>query len=213
MGARTMRAILCLVFLGFATAASVVFRTVNASSGLFCPNASAFRTAHIREGFDASKLVGLWYEQGFEDPAQVGASCPWLNNTFHADTNEIEMSLHVHYGFIPFTLVERYTPVESDPSGNTNGMYSKTAEMPGGSLLKLPTAVVDATPHSSGGTYETMTLFSCTVGVQELVIATRDKTISTAQLEALKATARTQGVEFSDSDLTVVNQSSCDDSR
>merc|ERR1711907_408100 len=109
MGTQTMRLALALTtLLVGANAGALVFRKVNTSEvgspELFCPNASAYRTDHVLNHFDGAKTTGLWYEQAYEDPAQVGASCPYFpNNTYDPTTQIIEMSLKVKYGFIPFT--------------------------------------------------------------------------------------------------------------
>jgi hypothetical protein len=103
------------------------------------------RSARVASGFDKSALTGLWYEQAYIDVAQVGARCQTLNGTVRAD-GLLSVDFHVLYlgRLLPFTIVELYTP---DTSG-TRGVFVKQADEPGGSLLKLPTVVVDATPDT-----------------------------------------------------------------
>merc|ERR1711871_70193 len=138
-------------------------------TALGCPDLPPYRTDHVQNAFDPSKLTGVWYEQAYIDIAQVGASCPIFNNTYDSSSKVLDMSLSVKYlGGLPFTILERYTPTSTDPS--QRGLYNKNAAMPGGQLLTLATVFVDATPHT-GSTYETVTIYSCVVGVRELVIA------------------------------------------
>ena len=81
---------------------------------------------------------------------------------------------------MPFTIVEEYTPMAGQPSG----LFYKTAKMPGGSLLRLATVVVDA--DARNGTY---VLFSCLdlgplPAVTELVVASRARSLDDAALAA-----------------------------
>jgi len=155
-------------------------------------------------------LTGFFYEQAYTDIAQVGASCQTLNSTYDAETGGTSMDFAVKYlGGLPFTIVERYTPVNA----SVPGYYNKNAAMPGGSLLTLPTAVVDFTLSEDGSEYTSMTLFSCIapVGVAqvtEVIIATKTPSISAAELSQLEDTARSLGVQWS-GDLTTVDHSRC----
>jgi len=178
-----------------------------------CPDITKFRSKDIRNSFDPKKLEGKWYEQVYTDLAQVGASCQTLDVSYAQDTGEVSMDFAVKYGIIPFTITENYTPVPG--SLDVQGYYNKNAAMPGGSLLTLPTVVVDASESEDGSTYETMTLFSCAADphgiayVSELVFATRGKSISAAERSSLEATAHALGVPFKSSDLTLVDHSGC----
>jgi hypothetical protein len=125
-------------------------------------------------------------------------------------------------GKIPFTIVEQYTP---SADGTIPGLYDKVALPPTSSDenngqhrrrldLVLPTVVVDATSSVDGDApYETMTLYSCVevgpTAVVELIFASKNESLSTADLQALEATARAAGVVWNDSDLNLVDQSGC----
>jgi len=192
-----------------------------------CPNMTAFRSRTIIDSFDPAKLNGLWYEQAYIDVAQIGATCQTLNSTFvphehdwslpspsssSRDTinGNVVMAFKVNYGKIPFTITELYT--QNQPPAN--GSYTKTAEVPGGKLLKLDTVFVDATLSADGTTYDTVTIASCiapldAAEVRELIFATRIPTASNATLAAMEATARGLGIEFSTSQLRLVTRNGC----
>ena len=93
-----------------------------------------------------------------------------------------------------------------EPSAFQGG-YTKHAAMPGGSLLQLPTVVVDVTD-------EAITLFACVdvplVGhVPELVVATRARVPSSDVVEQQIALASSLGVPFDRADVKAVDHSSC----
>ena len=90
---------------------------------------------------------------------------------------------------VPFTIVEQYTPLNA----SIRGYFNKNAKMPGGSLLNLPTVVVDVTA-------DTMILYSCisplhAAKVNELVLASKSKAIDDPTLDRMKATARSAGID------------------
>merc|ERR1719356_78431 len=95
------------------------------------------------------------------DPAQVGASCQTLGTSFNAATGSISTNFSVLYGPAPFTIVENYDQHDQ----NVKGVFSKHVEVPfgipGGSLIRLPTAVVDAQLASDASRYESVVLHSC----------------------------------------------------
>merc|ERR1712032_1043605 len=163
-----------------------------------CPSLNPLRSDFVQQSFDPSKLDGFWYEHAFIDIAQLGASCQTLNSTYDSASGKISMDFRVKYigELIPFTINEVYTPVLA----KVPGQYIKQANMPGGSLLQLPTVVVDV---NDGGDdkYDAMTLYSCLdrIGpisdpwgnhIDELVFATRQPTIDGATLDAMKEKAR-----------------------
>ena len=116
---------------------------------------------------------------------------------------------------VPFTIIENYSP-----KANLTGYYTKKAKMPGSSLLTLPTVVVDVIPSSSDGSgpYEAMTLYSCinplhAAQVNELVFASRSRTIDDATLDSMKSVAQAAGVTWDDAKLKRVDHSKCKDAR
>ena len=64
----------------------------------------------------------------------------------------------------PFTIKEHYE------SKGVTGVYRKYVSIPGGfpggSLIGMPTAVVDIIPNGSGTKYDAMILYSCVLFVQ-----------------------------------------------
>jgi hypothetical protein len=155
---------------------SILALAVVAAASAACPDLTQFRTDAIKTSFDPAMLVGFWYEQAYTDIAQAGSSCQTLNTTYvdpsaAKDPGMLSMDFKVKYGPLPFTIVEQYRPQDA----TTKGWYKKKADMPGGGLIVLPTVVVDATLSADKTQYDTMTLYSCDVGVTELVFATRVK--------------------------------------
>ena len=194
---------LLALVVGFADAASLGFAD---AASLFsgCPDLDSFRTPSIAAGFDPHTIDGFWYEQAYSDPAQVGSTCQTLNSTASAD-GSFSMAFRVLYigKHIPFTINEAYTPTGKGP-----GLFSKRAEMPGGKLLELATVVVATEPS--------LILFSCLKeplipAVTEIVIATRDKQVDDAVVQAALALAAKQGVPgASNSSTKRVSHSGCD---
>ena len=191
-----------LGLLAFADAASLGFAD---AASLFsgCPDLDSFRTPAIAAGFDPHAIDGYWYEQAYSDPAQVGSTCQTLNSTASSD-GSFSMAFRVIYvGKLPFTINEAYTPTGKGP-----GLFSKRAEMPGGKLLELATVVVATEPS--------LILFSCLKeplipAVTEIVIATRDKQVDDAVVQAALALAAKQGIPgASNSSTKRVSHSGCD---
>ena len=91
---------------------------------------ATLRSRNVLHNFTSTQLGGFWYEQAFSDIAQAGATCPTLNATHHTD-GEVSMQLAVKYGKVPFEITELYQPSEFI------GGFIKTAQVPGGSLLKV----------------------------------------------------------------------------
>ena len=179
-----------------------------------CPDLPAQRTGAVISSFDPARLGGLWYEHEFKDVAQIGSRCQTLNASYALGSGVVTMAFAVDYGKVPFTINEVYAPATVSKTNATRiaGFYTKTAQVPGGSLLTLPTVVVDVgAPAAVGGRYTTMTLSTCTVklgiAVHELVLATRSRARDDARLAAMVATATKQGVDTSD--LRQSNWSAC----
>uniref|UniRef100_A0A7S4VZT9 Lipocalin/cytosolic fatty-acid binding domain-containing protein n=1 Tax=Alexandrium monilatum TaxID=311494 RepID=A0A7S4VZT9_9DINO len=182
---------------------------VPAVAGCSTKDVAAMRSDAVKDGFDPAAFEGFWYEHAYIDPAQVGASCQTLNATLNPATGEVATDFSVRYGAVPFTIKEFYDPV--DPA--TRGVYNKHVQIPfnipGGSLIQLPTAVVDVQRSSDGSRYETMILYSCLALVSEVVIATRGPTLERESLQVLLQTAKERGVPFKESGVSTVDRSSC----
>eukprot|EP00038_Savillea_parva_P017356 m.228026 g.228026 ORF g.228026 m.228026 type:complete len:216 (-) comp37417_c0_seq1:202-849(-) len=184
-----------------------------------CPALPPMRTERVVDAFNASGLAGLWYEWAYADPAQVGSSCQTLNGTV-LPTGVVNMAFSVRYNTVPFTIVEVYTPstqISREGAGHqdtnsTKGLYIKRVKAPGSQLLELPTVFVDFTPSLSGGLYDTITIYSCTVKlgitVHEVVFAGRTpQPPNNTVLESMEQTARGQGVVWDS--LHIVNRTHC----
>ena len=166
----------------------VVFTETFAAS---CPDVTKYRSANVLQNFDPSKLSGLWYEQGYLDVAQIGASCPVLNNTI-INSTFLTMDLSVKYLVLPFSIKEMFFRT------NETGYYIKQADMPGSSLLKIPTVVVDFTEKD--GVYESLTLYGCLaplgIVTEEIVFATRERYPPAGLYPSMVTTARSIGISF-----------------
>merc|ERR1711920_1006216 len=157
-------------------------------------------------------MRGLWYEHGYHDIAQVGASCQTLNGTFDSSTGTLHTDFAVIYGLLPFTIEEIYEPHDGKSSLAT-GVFRKSVKapfnLPGGHLVGLPTSIVKATVSADKSQYETVVMYSCVpvLGVEEIVIATRNRSITddayNAVIEAIKAKG------LSTSGLKRVNWNTC----
>lgn len=139
------------------------------------------------------------YEAAQIDVAQIGATCQTLNVS--GTPSGLSAAFRVDYGPVPFTITEIYT------AATFQGGFTKHAKMPGGSLLQLPSVVVDVTPS-------TLILFSCVdaplVGdVAELVLATRSPQPSPAAVHRELQLAKALGVPFSAADVKSVDHSKC----
>jgi len=175
---------------------------------------ASLRSEAVKSSFDPSLMGGLWYEHRYIDPAQAFASCQTLNTTIGEEggSKTLVVDFSVRYGAVPFTIREIYTPTEPP----VKGIFKKNVDKPGGSLLTLPTAVVAALPHPSGGRqYVAAALYSCLdvslLGrrVDEVVFMTRSPNPDAAALAELQRVAEKVGVPFSPADLRQVDHSAC----
>lgn len=183
---------------------------------LLCTSSSAdcsfdavaeLRSDRVKNGFDPAKLDGMWYEQLYSDFAQVGASCQELE--FRHDVGRLESNFSVLYHGGPFTIKEHYE------SKGVTGVYRKYVSIPGGfpggSLIGMPTAVVDIIPNGSGTKYDAMILYSCWSELMKVVeIATRKPVVEESVLENLLQTLSDLKVPISRDEIKRVDRSSCD---
>merc|ERR1711871_1478130 len=94
-----------------------------------------------KKDFEPSAFTGLWYEQAYIDPAQIGASCPTLNASLNVNNGIITAPFRVKYGSIPFSITEIYTPIGDH-------IYGKRVRAPGSRFVNLNTVFVDAVQRS-----------------------------------------------------------------
>ena len=80
-----------------------------------CPELASLRSANVTARSKeqvASLMSGFWYELGYEDVAQIGASCQTQNITTTDQHGGITADFAVKYGHIPFHIDEQYTADE-----------------------------------------------------------------------------------------------------
>ena len=142
-----------------------VLAAINAVRSSACPDITSLRSSNITSNFSPEMLEGVWYELAYQDPAQIGSTCPSLNATVDAKTGIMTAPFSVKYGPIPFTIVEEYSPTSEV------GIYGKVALPPTGprvqqhplsaakATLTLPTVFVDVTTASSSSTHYDTTIF------------------------------------------------------
>ena len=169
---------------------------------------AALRDADVVSSFDPVKMQGLWYEHGFSDPAQSGASCQTLNGTYNEETGTLNTDFSVKYGPIPFTIVEHYEPHDASMKGVYRKSVTAPGHLPGGHLLGLPTAIVKAKLSTDKSRYEMVVISSCLLLVDELVIATRSPAIADSDYMAIVDAITAQSVPASDK-LSRVDWSKC----
>lgn len=170
-----------------------------------CPELASLRSANVTARSKeqvASLMSGFWYELGYEDVAQIGASCQTQNITTTDQHGGITADFAVKYGHIPFHIDEQYTADEVSA-----GIWTNESSFPGSKLIQLPTALVDVTP-------DTFILFSCLKDqwfppVTELVIAGRGSTMGDETFNSLLLVAQAMGVPINASQVKRVDHSGC----
>lgn len=171
-----------------------------------CPDLASLRSANVTARSKeqvASLMSGFWYELGYEDVAQIGASCQTQNITTTDQHGGITADFAVKYGQIPFHIDEQYTADEV-----STGIWTKMeTSFPGSKLIQLPTALVDVTPS-------TFILYSCLNDkrlppVTELVIAGRGSAMGDETFNSLLRVAQALGVPINASQVKRVDHSGC----
>ena len=84
-----------------ASAFIVILASTTAANASKCPDITTQRSEFVKNQFDASLLVGLWYEHMYIDIAQLGASCERLNATYNDATGVVTSDFIVKYGELP----------------------------------------------------------------------------------------------------------------
>ena len=180
---------------------SVTFPVTLASG---CPDLLSLRTDTVVNSFDESLLAGHWYENAYEDIAQVGASCQVMENSI-IDIG-FQQDFSTKYGFVPFSQTYIYRT-------DALALYTKYLEGAEGTLT-LPTVIVDV-QLGADGMYSTMTEFTCKeeAGVQvttELRFSSRSGRLDAATLQSMKDVAVSAGIPQSTVDsVQVVDHSKC----
>lgn len=189
------------------------FSHVTLSMGCDYTTVAGFRDADVALNFDPAKMEGLWYEHGYSDPAQVGASCQTLNGTYDEASGTLNTDFSVDYqgGHLPFTIKEHYVPHNlTDPS--MKAVYRKSVSapfnIPGGSLVGLTTSMVKTELSSDRSRYESVVMYSCLLFVNELVIATRSPIISDSEYQSMVDDLKKKGIPAASS-LSRVDWSKC----
>ncbi|KAL1522457.1 hypothetical protein AB1Y20_017445 [Prymnesium parvum] len=180
-----------------------------------CPYLPGLRSSTVIRDFDVRRASGLWYENAFVDPGQLGGSCQNLNNTA-LPGGSIFQRFNDKYGPIPFTLPNQYDPVNS----SMPGVFTKYA-VGEKSLLQLPTVVMDVRSSTKSGygmqasEYTFWVEYTCkpvfgTFPLQEMRFVSRERELSTTTLAQMKQSAKNAGIPSSLLDrLKLVDHSKC----
>eukprot|EP00435_Cladocopium_sp_Y103_P032301 s1778_g8.t1 len=135
------------------------------SSRLGRSQRSATHSGAISEMY---QLHEVRFTKSFHDFAQVGSRCQRFH--FRTVSDSIESNFSVIYGAsIPFFIREHYRP----PPAPTHmpGIFAKSVSIPGGipggSLLQLPSAIVDVA-MTADGEAEALIIYSCLAGLKVL---------------------------------------------
>merc|ERR1711871_339558 len=172
-----------------------------------CPDLKSVRTDFVTDSPNATMMQGLWYEIGYYDIAQSGASCQTFTNT--ASDDGFEQLFKTAYGPLPFQQTYVYKQDTADL-----GVYTKYLK--GTSwLLQLPTVVVDVEMSADGASYESLTEYTCkqttpfSVAV-ELRFSSRVQSTTSDDLERMKAKALAAGIDADTVDrVKAANRSTC----
>eukprot|EP00927_Polykrikos_kofoidii_P034222 TRINITY_DN2905_c0_g1_i1.p1 TRINITY_DN2905_c0_g1~~TRINITY_DN2905_c0_g1_i1.p1 ORF type:complete len:216 (+),score=27.12 TRINITY_DN2905_c0_g1_i1:78-725(+) len=189
--------------------ASVIGFLVGVSESIFLDDTCSFdsvaqfRSEKIATSFDVALMEGVWYEHAYMDPAMIGASCPTLNCII--DGNGFSANLSVMYKSLPFTIVEHHASHDSAKRGVFRKNIDIPFGFPGGSLVGLPTAIVDTTVSTDGLRYDSALIYSCynalVTEITELVFMTRNRTIDPQFLQGMIGRAKKEGLKVSESGL------------
>lgn len=157
-----------------------------------CPPLPPLRSPAVKANFTVSELGGLWYENRYTDPAQIGASCQRMNKTGLAD-GSIRETYEVYYGDVPFPLPLVYNATTSE-----RGVFSRYMSL--APFAAFPSVVVDF-DAAPGGSYSALVEYLCwdaplNITYIEFRISTREAAPSPAYLDSLVARARALGVNW-----------------
>ena len=165
-----------------------------ASGAARCPALPPLRSPAVKANFSVSNVGGLWYENRYTDPAQIGARCQRMNKTGLSD-GSIDETYEVYYGDVPFPL-----PLVYNASGGERGVFSRYMSL--APFAAFPSVVVDFDVVPGGTSYSALVEFLCwdaplNITYIEFRISTRDPSPSPAYLDSLEARARALGVNWS----------------
>jgi hypothetical protein len=117
-----------------------------------CPDLSTLRSPAVKNTFSVEHLNGLWYENRYTDPAQIGASCQRMNKTGLA-SGSIKETYEVYYGKVPFPL-----PLTYNATAGVRGLFARYMDLfPAASF---PSVVVDFDADANG-TYTALVEYLC----------------------------------------------------
>jgi hypothetical protein len=117
-----------------------------------CPDLATLRSSAVKSSFSVDRLDGLWYENRYTDPAQIGASCQRMNKTGLASGN-IKETYEVYYAKTPFPL-----PLIYNATTGVLGLFNRYMSLfPAASF---PSVVVDFDAEANG-TYSALVEYLC----------------------------------------------------
>jgi hypothetical protein len=191
---------------------------VAVSCAAACAPIDRFRSAYVVSKFDGAGVEGLWYENAFEDLAQIGASCQTFNKTLLPDGKSVLEDFDVFYGELPFKLPLVFNASVPGPNGtwtSERGVFSRSVEGLG-SLISFPSVVVDVdegTPPKGwvGPYYTALIEYLCleVLGItyEEIRVSTRVPSPPDSYVSELEQRARALGLNFTS--LAPVNHTNC----
>mmetsp|Transcript_24015 Transcript_24015/g.45318 ORF Transcript_24015/g.45318 Transcript_24015/m.45318 type:complete len:206 (+) Transcript_24015:92-709(+) len=169
------------------------------------------RSEGVKTGFRPALVQGRWYEQIYHDVAQGAATCQRLDIQA-TETGGLESNFSVIYSGGPFTIAEHYTP--EDGTGVFRKYVSIPGGIPGGSLIGMPTAVVDVVPGASGTGFDALILYSCYTELMKVIeIATREPVVDESVIEDLYQRAAERVPFIARQDMHRVDQTKCSHSN
>mmetsp|Transcript_15367 Transcript_15367/g.28935 ORF Transcript_15367/g.28935 Transcript_15367/m.28935 type:complete len:203 (+) Transcript_15367:67-675(+) len=173
-----------------------------------CNDLAKYRTDYVAQNFDDVKAGGFFYENAYQDLAQVGSSCGYYSKNATGTGDVIEQ-----FGFTyanPNHMMLKYTTDKEAPQA---AVYTKKIDKgDDGFGPPISSVVVDVTLSADGTTYESMTEYACfTVGsitYNEIRIGSRSPSMSDEELAEKEKVLADQGIQYRE--LKVVDHNGCE---
>jgi hypothetical protein len=158
-----------------------------------CGDLSAMRSDFVKESFDITKTIGMWYEVAYHDLAQVKSSCPYYNRAVDED------GISSHFGL---TYSNKNKTVGINTMYQTTddtGIFTQYADYPIIKKMNWPTVVVDVSVDDAGN-YDYLIEYSCwqigKVKYTDIHVGSRSKELSTKQYLKIENSLRKAGVDL-----------------
>jgi len=153
------------------------------------------------------KPMVFFYENAYQDLAQVGSSCG-----YYSKNATVKGEVHEQFGFTYVSPNHMMLVYTSDKTSPQLGVYTKKVDKgDDGFGPPISSVIVDATLSADGKTYSSLTEYACyTVGpitYKEIRIGSRSPTMSKQDLANKEKILAQQGVEYNE--LQVVDHTGC----